>query len=309
LLSDRVGSSNSAFGFEALKANAADAAGGDDNSAFGDRALTSNTTGCCNAAFGKVALVDNTTGNRNTALGWIALFFSTGSSNVAVGANALGELQGGNNNVAVGDTAGGNLTGADSNNIEIGNFGVAGDSNVIRIGTLGSGEPFTQTAAFIAGISGATVTGVPVLVSSSGQLGVASSSQRVKDGIADLGAESDVLMKLRPVSFYYKPELDSTHTRQYGLVAEEVAAIAPSLVVFDEQGKPETVRYHFVNAMLLNEVQKQRRLIETQQKQNDAQQREIEELRQQLRGMMTRLEAVEASSPAVARTSQIAASR
>ena len=53
---------------------------------------------------------------------------------------------------------------------------------------------------------------------------------------------------------------DETHTRQYGLVAEEVAEIAPSLVVFDEQGKPQTVRYHFVNAMLLNEVQKQWRL-------------------------------------------------
>jgi hypothetical protein len=276
LLHDVIGSGNSAFGFEALTANAADMTGGGlSNSAFGDRSLTSNMTGSRNSAFGSVALSSNTNGSRNTALGWIALILGTGSSNVAVGANALGELQGGNNNIAVGDSAGGNLTGNDSNNIEIGNFGIAGDSNVIRIGTVGSGEPFTQTAAFIAGISGATVTGVPVLVSSSGQLGVASSSQRVKDGIADLGGESDVLMKLRPVAFYYKPELDSTHTRQYGLVAEEVAAIAPNLVVFDEHGSPQTVRYHFVNAMLLNEVQKQHRLIEAQQNANEALQKQL----------------------------------
>jgi len=79
-----------------------------------------------------------------------------------------------------------------------------------------------------------------------------------------MAAESDVLMKLRPVSFYYKPDLDATHTRQYGLVAEEVAEIAPELVLNDEDGKPQTVRYHFVNAMLLNEVQKQRATIERQ---------------------------------------------
>jgi len=50
-------------------------------------------------------------------------------------------------------------------------------------------------------------------------------------------------------------------------VAEEVARIAPNLVIFDKDGQPQTVRYHFMNAMLLNEVQKQRRLIEAQEQQ------------------------------------------
>jgi len=68
-------------------------------------------------------------------------------------------------------------------------------------------------------------------------------------------------MKLRPVAFYYKPELDQTQTPQYGLVAEEVAQVAPQLVVYDKDGVPQTVRYHFVNAMLLNAVQKQQRLL------------------------------------------------
>jgi hypothetical protein len=91
-----------------------------------------------------------------------------------------------------------------------------------------------------------------------------------------MGAESDVLMKLRPVGFYYKPELDKSQTRQYGLVAEEVAEVAPELVVFDKNGQPLTVRYHFVNAMLLNEVQKQRQLVGEQQRANEKQQSTIE---------------------------------
>jgi hypothetical protein len=143
-------------------------------------------------------------------------------------------------------------------------------------------------------------------VNSSGQLGTITSSQRYKEQITDMDAESDVLMKLRPVSFYYKPELDSTHTRQYGLVAEEVAKIAPDLVVFDQDGKPQTVRYHFVNAMLLNEVQKQKRLLEQQQEQLAAQQQQIDRLKAtlqsqqilqqaQLKELMQRLAALEKS--------------
>jgi hypothetical protein len=87
-----------------------------------------------------------------------------------------------------------------------------------------------------------------------------------------------VLMKLRPVGFYYKPELDKSQTRQYGLVAEEVAQVAPELVVLDKDGQPLTVRYHFVNAMLLNEFQKQNRLIREQQGTIVQQQAEIQEL-------------------------------
>jgi len=109
-----------------------------------------------------------------------------------------------------------------------------------------------------------------------------------------MGDETDLLMKLRPVKFYYKPELDPTHTRQYGLVAEEVAQVAPQLVIFDNNGVAQTVRYHFVNAMLLNEVQKQRRMIEEQQKANEEQQSTIERQQAQLRDLAARLAKLEA---------------
>jgi hypothetical protein len=110
-----------------------------------------------------------------------------------------------------------------------------------------------------------------------------------------MGEESDVLMKLRPVSFYYKPELDETQTRQYGLVAEEVAQVAPQLVVFDKDGAPQTVRYRFVNAMLLNEVQKQRRLVEEQQKTNEEQSHTIARQQEEIQDLAARLLKLETS--------------
>jgi len=111
----------------------------------------------------------------------------------------------------------------------------------------------------MAGIFGKTVNsnGVPVLVDSTGKLGVMLSSARYKRDIRDMGGASANLMKLRPVSFRYKN--DPSGTLQYGLVAEEVARVYPELVAYDHDGKPLTVRYQELNAMLLNEVQKQAR--------------------------------------------------
>jgi hypothetical protein len=249
---------NSAFGSDALQSNTT----GADNSAFGIDALFANTTGLNNSAFGIGALGANTTANFNAAFGDGTLQANTvGASNVAFGHNSLHSLTSGDSNIAIGGSAGSTLM-TGSNNIYVGNSGVvSSESNTIRIG-----DPAVQTATFMAGVSGATSAGgVAVLVNSSGQLGTSTSSRRFKDDIADMGTESDLLMKLRPVSFYYKSELDPTRTRQYGLVAEEVAQVSPELVVFDKNGVPQTVRYHFVNAMLLNEVQKQQSTIARQQ--------------------------------------------
>jgi hypothetical protein len=296
LLSNTTGGQNSAFGSQALFFNTTgvenSASGyftlrnnttGKSNAALGTSALEFNTTGGDNAAFGTRALRNNTTGSTNAALGFHALFLSaTGGDNAAVGASALSNMVSGNNNIAVGNNAGSGFTGSESNNIDIGNAGMTGESNTIRLG-----DGSTQTKAFITGISGSTSAGgVAVLVDSNGQLATITSSRRFKQDIADLGSESDVLMKLRPVAFYYKRELDSTQTRQYGLVAEEVAQVAPGLVVFDQDGRPQTVRYHFVNAMLLNEVQKQRRLIEQQQKQLTAQREQIVVMQHQMKALM-----------------------
>ena len=236
---------------------------GGQNTAMGSPALSSITTGSFNTALGSAALITNTTGTGNTAIGRVALIVNTGDNNTAVGRISLSGNTSGSFNTALGVSAGSSLT-TGSNNIDIGSLqmGVAGESATTRIGVQG-----TQTAAFIAGISNATVSGVPVLVSGTGQLGVATSSARFKDAIRDMGDASHGLMRLRPVTFRYKPEIDPTGLEQYGLVAEEVARVYPDLVVCGEDGRPEAVRYQLLAPMLLNEVQNQERTIEQQREQ------------------------------------------
>src|SRR5262249_9206978 len=159
--------------------------------------------------------------------------------------------------------AGFNLTTGD-NNIDIGFnvTGVAGEANTIRIGTQG-----TQTKTFIAGISGASGTGTPVVINSNGRLGVMSSSQRFKEAIKPMDKASEAILALKPVTFRYKHEIDPNGTPEFGLVAEEVEKVNPDLVTRDPDGKAFTVRYEAVNAMLLNEFLKEPRKVEQLEKQ------------------------------------------
>ena len=243
-----AGTSNTATGVQALYSNTT----GNLNTANGVNALLNNTNGPRNTADGFAALASNTTGGNNTANGYDALNFNTaGSGNTASGFQALYHSRG-SFNIGLGNQAGYNLT-AGSRNIDIGNGGVAGESNTIRIGNV-------QTATYIVGISGSTATGgAAVFVASNGKLGTVTSSRRFKKDIADMDAASEALLALRPVTFRYKPELDKAGIPQYGLVAEEVAEVNPDLVVRDEKGEIYTVRYEAVNAMLLNEFLKEHR--------------------------------------------------
>jgi len=282
-LNSNDGADNTATGYFALGANTS----GISNTAAGFKALFSNTTGSNNTAVGNNALsgsLAGNTGSNNTANGVNALFRnSTGSNNTANGLSALGNNTTGVGNLALGSTAlfrnttgrfntavgafaGSKLT-TGSNNIDIGNVGVAGEANTIRIGT---GE--TQTTTFIAGISGATVAGgVGVIVDSSGHLGTVTSSERFKDAIKPMDKASEAILSLKPITFHYKKELDPESIPQFGLVAEDVAKVNPDLVARDDQGKPYTVRYEAVNAMLLNEFLKEHRKVEEQARTNHEQ--------------------------------------
>jgi len=234
-----TGGGNTATGFEALESNRA----GDFNTATGFEALLSNTTGRNNTAAGLEALAANTTGNNNTAMGQRSL-----SSNTT-----------GNFNIALGPNAGDKLT-TGANNIDIGNRGVAGEADTIRIG-----DQQTQTATFIAGIIGAAVAGPVVHINSSGQLGVPPSSARFKDEIKPMDKASEAILALKPVTFHYKHELDPDGIPQFGLVAEDVEKVNPDLVVRDAKGEIYTVRYEAVNAMLLNEFLKEHRKVQQQE--------------------------------------------
>lgn len=266
---------NTAQGSQALAFNTS----GSENTAFGESALTSTTIGNRNTAVGQYALAFNTTGEENTAIGEdVSKFNTTGSNNSSLGWHALDANTTGSNNVGVGHFAGGNLT-TGSNNIDISNAGVAGESATTRIGTEG-----TQTGAFVAGVSGVTTGGTasPVLVDSNGQLGTTSSSRRFKKDIAPLGGGGlSPLMRLKPVSFRYR----SGHSGlQFGLIAEQVAKLYPSLVVDDAHGRPSAVAYQELPALLLAQVQRQQRENKTLRAQNRHQQHEIDWLMRRVRG-------------------------
>jgi hypothetical protein len=181
--------------------------------------------------------------------------------------------------------AGENLT-TEDNNIDIGNLGVAGDANTIRIGeptavtdpAFGETLP-AHTATFIAGIYGTTASGgTAVYINSSGQLGTLTSSARFKQDIHSMDKASEAILALQPVTFHYKRELDPKGIRQFGLVAEQVEKVNPDLVARDAEGKAYSVRYEAVNAMLLNEFLKEHKKVEQLEATAARQQKEIDTL-------------------------------
>jgi hypothetical protein len=295
LLSNTFGGSNTATGAETLETNTT----GNSNTATGSQALENNTTGFFNTATGISALINNTegssntasgshaletntTGGDNTATGYSALFSNNGSSNTADGVFALPNNTTGSNNIALGNNAGLNLT-TGSNNIDIGNAGVAGESARIRIGTRQ-----THRNTFIAGISGVTVpAGIAVIIDNSGHLGTTTSSARFKEAIKPMDKTSEVIVALKPVTFRYKHDIDPAGVPQFGLVAEEVEKVDPDLVAHDEQGKPYSVRYDAVNAMLLNEFLKEHR-------KNEKQEATIAQLEKQVEALTAGLQKVSA---------------
>src|SRR5207249_10971442 len=100
--------------------------------------------------------------------------------------------------------------------------------------------------------------------------GTSTSSARFKDAIKPMDKASEAILALKPVTFRYKHELDPVGIPQFGLVAEEVEKVNPDLVARDDNGKPYTVRYEAVNAMLLNEFLKEHRKVEQLERQIDA---------------------------------------
>jgi hypothetical protein len=269
-----TGGGNTALGVGALFQNTT----GYSNTATGLGALESNTTGFSNTAAGVNCLFYNTTGSYNTAVGDQALISNTaGASNTAVGVSALVEATG-SNNIALGAVAGGTLR-TGSNNIYVGSSGKLSESRTIHIG-----EPETHRRTFIAGISGVTVAaGVGVIVDRDGQLGTVVSSERFKEAIKPMAKASEAILALKPVTFRYKHKLDPKGIPQFGLVAEDVEKVNPELVARDEEGKPLSVRYEAVNAMLLNEFLKEHRKVELQDRHAQEQQREIDALKAELK--------------------------
>jgi hypothetical protein len=273
-----IGTFNTATGSKALHNNTM----GVENVATGDRALFSNTTGFGNTAIGR-ALESNTVGSSNVAIGVYTMGNNTGGSyNTAIGAEAFALNTTGNDNIALGSHAGTNVING-TKNIFIGSEGVYTDQFTIRIGD-------TQIRTYIAGIyAPASFAGTAVYVNSSGQLGTHASSVRFKDQIKPMDKASEAVLALRPVTFCYKPELDPKGIPQFGLVAEEVEKVNRDLVVRDAGGKPYTVRYEAVNAMLLNEFLKEHRTVQEQGRKAQEQEATIAQLKKEIEVLTAQL--------------------
>jgi hypothetical protein len=282
--------SNTAVGTAALLLNAS----GHDNTATGTGALENNSTGSFNTAIGAQALFGNTTGAQNVAVGDGALGEATGgmvSQNTVVGSVAGGSLTTGAGNVFIGNSAGNNFLSGDNNTCigpdagAGGNAGSTGSGNVfigliagqnitggdsnICIGNAVLGETNAADSTYIGNINTtaqpivAGVDGVTVDLTT-GKLGHGVSSRRFKEQIKPMDAASEAIYALKPVTFHYKKEIDSKQTLDFGLIAEEVAAVNPELAVRDQEGKISNYRHDAVNAMLLNEFLKEHKTLQEQ---------------------------------------------
>jgi hypothetical protein len=241
LRTNGTGSFNTGIGAGTLLAN-----NGEGNTATGTAALLSNTIGGFNTANGNSALFSNIDGDRNVADGTTALYNNTtGDGNTAIGFSALFNNTTGLGNIAMGISAGFNVFSAD---------------NVIAIGALGAN---VTNSCYIGNIAGQPVdpaTAAAVYVDGTNKLGTTSSSRRFKQNIKSMDQASEAIRALKPVTFNYRS--DAKNTPCFGLIAEDVAAVNPALVVHDKDGKPYSVRYEQINAMLLNEFLKEHRKVE-----------------------------------------------
>jgi trimeric autotransporter adhesin len=324
-LPEPSGTSNTALGFNALH----DDTTGQENTAVGWQTQTDNVAGSHNVSLAPYSqggnASDNTAlgiatmlanrGNDNTAVGWEACYLNlTGTSNVAVGIDSLSGTFGSSRNVVLGADAqndsfdandnivvGFEAHGlADDHNILLGSVGFTNDRGTMRIGD----SFFSDIAGtYLAGISGTPLThgtAVAVGITSDGQLGVSVSSARFKEAIKPMDQASETIYALKPVTFRYKKELDRTMTPQFGLIAEEVAKVNPDLIVTDEQGKPFTVRYEAVNAMLLNEFLKEHQRVQTIGSSVERHQKQIATLTTGLQKLSAQVESVKVGRSAVA---------
>ncbi len=233
-------------------------------------ALGSLGFGIGTTAVGADAMSNSSTSEGNTAIGVRALqntrtFATFGINNTAVGADTLVNNTLGASNIALGYLAGSNITDA---------------AHVICIGAAGEN---VSTTCYIGQIFGATSSrGTAVFINSDGKLGTITSSRRFKEEIKPMEQASEALLALKPVTFRYKKEIDRSGTSQLGLVAEDVEKVNPDLIVRDKEGKPYSVRYDQVNAMLLNEFLKEHR-------KNEEQEATIAQLKKEMETVVARL--------------------
>jgi hypothetical protein len=263
---------------------------GERNTAIGDSALYFNTEGNRNTAIGNPALLNNTTGSDNTAIGAGALFSNNANFNTGVGSQALFNNTGRQNTAIGGSALENNTTGHD--NIALGVASATNVTTAVNVITIGNFLPGANVSdsCYIANIDGQPGGSQAVYVNGYGKLGQLVSSARFKEEIKPIEQSSEAIYGLRPVSFRYKPEIEPARPLAFGLIAEEVEQVNPDLVARDKEGKPFSVRYDQVNAMLLNEFLKEHKKVQDLESRLAQQEQQIECLSAGLQKVSAQLE-------------------
>ena len=314
--SNTTGNSNSFFGFNAGQANQTGLQNAffgyqaglfntaSDNSFFGANAGQLNTLGTLNAFFGANAGASNTIGGANSFFGRDAGLFNTasrnsffgsragnantsGSSNSFFGTDSGNVNDTGSNNAFFGDLAGNaNTTG--SNNTIVGTNANVGSGGLNFATAIGAGAVVSNSNSVVLGrgadtvripgsliistLGGATATH---LCHNAGLVSNCSSSLRYKDQLAPFTAGLELINRLRPITFNWK----QSGERDLGLAAEEVAAVEPLLVFYNERGQVEGVKYDRINIALINAVRQQQTQIQKQNEEITRQRSEIDGLK------------------------------
>lgn len=268
---------NTAIGFDAMLFNTK----GDSNTAIGQGALEDNSTGDFNTATGGGALSNNTIGNGNTAIGLEALLSNgTGSGNTAIGQEALLYNSTGGSNSALGF-----LAGPDSKSPNLSYATAIGAGAIVsQSNTLVLGGPLGGAAQVKVGIGTATPANVFTIAQGAGPAVSDGwnvySSRRWKTNIETLHDALGKVEQLRGVSY----ELKANGKHEVGVIAEEVGAVVPEVVTWDQNGKDaQSVDYSRLTALLIEATKEQQALIEQQQKQIAQLVRQVKTIRASLK--------------------------
>lgn len=202
----------------------------------GHNAGWQTTTGTNDTFVGDQAGASNVTGGNNTEVGESACYNATGSDDICLGYNTNPNAAGDNNEIVIGEGA----TGHGSNSTTIGNS--------------------SSTKLFLYGVTNAATgdyvcykAGVIEYDTSTCTL----SLRKYKQNILLLTGSLVEVMKLRPVQYQYKPELNLGNQTHVGLIAEEVQKVDPRLAAYKDDGELESVDYEHLTAVLIKAVQEQ----------------------------------------------------
>jgi Chaperone of endosialidase len=175
--------------------------------------------------------------------------------------------------------------------------GIVSASNQVAINVPAAG-PFADisNSCFIGTIFDQPVsdpgTAQDTFVDQFNVLGFVPSSRRVKHDIKPMDKASEVLYGLNPVTFKY--DGDKKGRTQYGLIAEDVAEVAPDLVFYRKDGEVNTVRFEQIGSMLLNEFLKEHKKVQALEATVAQQQKGMEVLTAQLKEQAAQIQKVSA---------------